>query len=1034
MDIREVLALDISSNSAKKIDKYLKEIGAKHRDYPRALAYLSYITFSLGNITDAFSLLFGYLDKCPHNEKTVIYDTLIKIYYEQKDYKNVLNTIEIKKDFLPSYHKNGYYEDLITYYQKINDNKELIRVLLIYLADDISDERRLKALVILVDALIDAENYQLFYEKNKLVEALSLKLKDESIYLNSKYKLALVLYLENKYEDSLNVLDELLEVKVNKVLKTEILTLKLRDLIALKEYRKASIFESEYEQEIENASISTKITFTKACLDLYKELNNRYNYNIYLDKLVLLEAEKEELNNVDVKKKKKTNKKISFTFLEEEPNEIVFNHNLVQQEKPLETFEKEEKKVIIRENVNSVEIAIDLEKLANLLEETALSKFPSFREYLRVFLSKLQQFTYFDEAYLLVKKDKYVGYHYKVERLYDKKNLNLENTLLLDAYHNNKEHIYLDSKEISFVEINSNKLYKDLDKLSLVSFPLENGSILFTSKKDDMITKKLNYEKLKFSSMFLNNILNKELNSENLKEEYENYIHMIENIVALYKFQKGYKVTLSKDLALLLHLDENISLDDFYLSFNKKDLIEYRSVINNLMDKKINNSKVKYHINNRLYEEELILVDDNILSIIKDITELEELQKSSYEMATYDPLTKAYNKSKLIDDLSFAVTLDKFSLLAINIRNFKRYNSIYGIDFGNQLLYATSKVLKNFNDEYIIYHLDSDRFVVLIKNQNDKRSMIKISNELGHYLNLELYKLNYRLDLSFDFGIYRYPVDSYTKDVNVIIDYLLSALSSAVKNSNHISIYQPEDYKKMFHETEISSYISEAIDQNQLAISYQQVVDVKNNNCDHYIANINLANFTVSKDEIYGILEKRDMIHIIERYIIHRVLFEIKEMYEKTHLYFNINVNLSYETIKDNNLTNYILEQLKFFNIPKSAFGIIYNDKVTSEVLLTLKGLNKNKIFIASSNIDLLKEVDLLYFYYNLGKEIKAKENALLLVLKDYCDKISCNFVLNNVNNQRVISGFCEAGISLYAGNMYANNLRMKDILKAFLE
>ena len=74
MDIRQILALEANSTSIKKIDEFLSGITPNHRDYPKALAHLAYLTFSLGNVSNAFTLLFNYLEVCIDKEKPTIYN------------------------------------------------------------------------------------------------------------------------------------------------------------------------------------------------------------------------------------------------------------------------------------------------------------------------------------------------------------------------------------------------------------------------------------------------------------------------------------------------------------------------------------------------------------------------------------------------------------------------------------------------------------------------------------------------------------------------------------------------------------------------------------------------------------------------------------------------------------------------------------------------------------------------------------------------------------------------------------------------
>ena len=108
MDIRQILELEPSSASIKKIDSFLSNLTPNHRDYPKALSHLAFLTYSLGDVSSAFQILFNYLEICIDKEKPTIYNTLIKIYYNQKDYDNVLGMIEAKKKYLPNYNKIAY--------------------------------------------------------------------------------------------------------------------------------------------------------------------------------------------------------------------------------------------------------------------------------------------------------------------------------------------------------------------------------------------------------------------------------------------------------------------------------------------------------------------------------------------------------------------------------------------------------------------------------------------------------------------------------------------------------------------------------------------------------------------------------------------------------------------------------------------------------------------------------------------------------------------------------------------------------------
>ena len=414
MDIREILALEANATSIKKIENFLSNITPNHRDYPRAISHLAYLTYVLGDVSGAFQMLFSYLEICIDKEKPTVYNTLIKIYYDQKDYDNVLSMIENKKKYLPNYNKIAYYEDLITYYDTTNNSSELIRTILTYLDDDITDERRLKALIRLTDEYLTNEDFSRFNEKNRLVQSLALSLSEDAIYQNARYLEAYVLVKENSYPKALVMVDEMLQIHLGKELRCKLLTLKLEILVSLGEYRRASIFEAEYEYEIEEANTQVKLDFAKQCIILYEALNNRFNKTSYEERyeILLEELQKEEKTVHKPKKHKSSKQTIELNFLK---SQTKFTPITITNNQPSEPA-----KVVHRDETTLIESGSKLLEIAEEFSKLNRQVFSQFRDYLRQFFIVLGKLATFEEAYLLTKNNRYYGYHYKKERLYEK--------------------------------------------------------------------------------------------------------------------------------------------------------------------------------------------------------------------------------------------------------------------------------------------------------------------------------------------------------------------------------------------------------------------------------------------------------------------------------------------------------------------------------------------------------------------------------------------------------------------------------------
>ena len=1039
MDIRELLALDANTSSIKKIDQFLANKKPNDRDYPKAISHLAYLTYLLGDTSSSFQLLFNYLDICLDKEKPTVYSTLIKIYYLQTDYDNALKMIEAKKEYLPSYNKSAYYLDLIEYYTLLENENELRRNLLIYLSEDISDERRLNALLTLTNILFKNEEYELFNEKNRLIQTLSLSLKMEKTYLNARFQEALVLVLLGSYPNALIIINELLNSNIDGDLRAKLLALNLKIYVSLSEYRKASIFEAEYEYLITNGPNEAKKMFFEECIKLYTALNNKFNKNSYEEKYNLLldelkkEDKKEEINIKKPKKGKQA--KIELNFLKEQ--KIEEKKKVVKEYK--EVIE-EVVEVIKPKDITKIETSSKIDMVADLFISLNNEVFSQFRDYLRQFFIVMNKVAIFSDAYLVTHEKEYKGYHYKKERLYDKKNLQLSDTIIEEVLNLKEELIIPYTNKTSYTDIITNKPYIDMDNLSIIAFPFSSGAILFSYQNDDILIKELNYEILKLGVSYLNLKYNAEQTELFLLDKYHDYIFVMDKMNAGWKRQIDNYIYLSHQASIMFKSNEAISLDEYYKFIYNEDLISYKMIINDLICGKQKEATATFRsdITGMLrYYQEDFKVDENgvILSLINDITDKVKKDEEKAFMALYDPLSGLYNKMKLDNDLDLLIKTNKFSLLALNIIDFKKYNDIYGYDFGDQLIFATGKYLKEYDENITAYHFDGDKFIVSIKEINDKRTMTKYAYKLCEFLTNKLKSLNYRLNIYFEVGILRYPTDTKELNHTKIIDYLLSALTSAKSKDNktNVSCYSVDDYKEQFLKSQLVTHISESIDNNHLALNYQQVVDITNNTCEYYDVSLNLSNFSVNSNLIYEVIKTRGMTSTIERYIIHKALFELAEIYKEVKLYFNVSFKISKETLLSENFKKYVIEQLEFFKIPKTAISIHYDGEYNDDIYQVLKSLAVNQIFLTTSNLEIIKNLPVLYYIYNIPKVINKNENDFILVLKKYCDTKNIRFVISGVNNNELISYYAPHGFSLYQGNLYKANLTSKDIIKAFL-
>lgn len=138
--------------------------------------------------------------------------------------------------------------------------------------------------------------------------------------------------------------------------------------------------------------------------------------------------------------------------------------------------------------------------------------------------------------------------------------------------------------------------------------------------------------------------------------------------------------------------------------------------------------------------------DDEIyelkVSILKMMESLEKLilkttrEKIRYEtMALTDPLTKLYNRRIFVEvaekELSRTSRLrDSFSIILLDIDNFKKINDTYGHDVGDMVLRTVAEVLKkNIRKMDMVARWGGEEFIVMLPNTN-LESAVKVAEKL----------------------------------------------------------------------------------------------------------------------------------------------------------------------------------------------------------------------------------------------------------------------------------------------------------------
>ena len=1046
LSLSEILKLDISNQSIKRIDSFLADEVNYSDSYMKAISYKALIMHKLGDSFGAINLLEPYIRDYRLLTPIAIIsicDSFIAITLDLNKFDDALKYIDLKKTFLPASKMNLYLKDMIDYLLKkemINEAKETLKE---YLKDDISPDEALFAKEELANIYFKQAEYDEFINiTDGLLEIYQSKL---DLYKEAKLWIRLVT-ISLKKENYIKVVSEINKIIDNydyPDIKLELSSLAMKAYMALNDFRRAGIFESNYEEFVSDKYPNESTLFLNTAIELYDNQNSKVAAN------ELRQILKDITNKIDSEKKKKKPKiieepeipTINISSRPKPPTEIKID-DIKPNITALNPKDKEHVEITeIREetkNIKHESISLMYDKLSNLtdiLNQMNLDN--KFREIFRLTMIEVCKVFDVEEAYILDCGINVKGMHYKMERVYDKK-ITLEKikgTLNLSSFEYNSEY-FLDQADRKY-NINIINLEEYPDDYYGYSLPLHNnndvvGSIAYLSKKPFMATE-MAYEGLKMVTALLNSRLILSIEKEKLilnnKKLYFLKDHMS---LGIKEEMEGY-IHLSEKASQMLGVYEDLSLDDYYNHIPTGDLITYKTVRNDLYGI-ISEAELEYDFKvddttKRIKESFYSLMNEgtiSIMSILEDITDYKNEMNALEKIAYTNPTTKLDTELKLMVELRDNYESHKLSLAAISIQNFQLYEELYGLNSKRQLELAVGTTLKeamssDFNAS--IYHLGEDLYAILIKNANDKRLIDSKLNQFMESSSKAINKMNSKIHIMYNAGVYRLGKNTKLDDASQILGYALDALNDAKRekvNKNHISHYDSEEMRDRFKENNLVYAINEAIDVNGLNLVYQQIADIENKKVFGYYVMINLDSSELYYDAIMEVVRKRDLEARINQYAINALFIDLKTLYSNTKVLFPVFIEINPDLL-DRKTFEYIKSLPQFYKITPSCVSLVVKSANNSYI----KALRYEGFKICSMDIlDVFRDNSdyFVYDYRTIG-DTGGKE------IEEIASKHNVVVIAGGVDIETDIEKAKENNFKLVFGRFYKRTRQMKDLI-----
>ncbi len=1024
MYLNEVLQLDKTLSSIKKIDLFLSGCNKKSLDYYKAFCYRNIVLHSIGKTNEALKALYALVAEFPKlgsEEIITICDAIIDITLSIRFFDQARKYIDEKKKHLRVSNALLNTKDEIRLAVAKHDYNRAIIELKNYLKEILTIEEMTWGYEELSNIYYEVHDYQSYLETIPALEKIYQESLNTNRLIDIEYRKIEISYHEGNY---IKVICEgnrfLNEYNLEPEILIKVATLLLNSYIYSKDYRKASIIESNYEEQLKNVSHMTALEFCKASLELYTQTNSLISMKHYQD-LVQEYSQTKKRN-----KEQKAQLDIVIPTVKEagspkeEPKSVPNLHELTKNIAPVyvsNTYAKLEK----------------LFSVVNNLEDSV-----KFREIFRTTMIELSKFIFFEEAYVLYYNHSYAGIHYKKERAYDKRldYSMIENTINFLAIAQEQE-VYLDLK--STEGLKNIVTQGDYETVFYgISLPLFKEDICYASiaffSSSPFLEKDMAYETLKLVVQMLHHALATELKQNEIRTSNKKMFFIYEHMSSGIKELMEGHIHLSYQAKEILGSLEDLTEEDFKAHIHASDIARYEALVEDTKKYVSINQSIEYRYKKNQdyifiketffpYYEKGIM---SLYSLIEDHSMVKKKEDELYQIAFTNPVSKLDSEVKLGMDIKECLKHRKLSLAILDIHDFKLYEELYGINFANQLIYAIAEEFKiyflsNFNVS--LYHLGFDRYAILFKDTNDKRSidamLLKSFDTVSKNLNI----LNDRIKLYLNCGVYRVSKSASLEDPNKVIDYAYDALNDAKRVAtleHHISHYDSEAAKLRFNENQLVTHISEAMDHNRLGILYKQLVDIEKKEVFAYVAHISLDNYDIDYSYMKQVIERRNLEELINKYVISSCSKELRLLHDTSKATIPILVSLTSKTIQAN-LVSFIEAQNSFYKMTKHL--IFY---YASGLVPQLEELHSLGYKVASSNImDVLKQTIDFFIY-----DIAQLGMTPLSELKALCENKKVELIVSNVSTKEELMELSKEGIQYVYGSYYKKSIRMKKVIE----
>ncbi len=305
---------------------------------------------------------------------------------------------------------------------------------------------------------------------------------------------------------------------------------------------------------------------------------------------------------------------------------------------------------------------------------------------------------------------------------------------------------------------------------------------------------------------------------------------------------------------------------------------------------------------------------ENCVHYLKAIVE-DEQEMLKYR-ADHDEFLDIWNRRAAIDALHKRVADDeKYSIIIIDLDNYKGINETYGTAIGDQLLVKLAWELKQLalSRKWILGRYAGDEFLMIIPGVTlDEES--ELLQDIQYVIGTPISVGQEIVSLSASLGVANSDNECSAEELMVLAEY--AKCEAKTKGRNTVSVYSEELQKQAHEEARIKEKLKEAFDNDGFFMVYQPQVDSKTKKVCGYEALVRMKEPGIYPGQFIPVAEKNGWIWRIGRITTSLVIRQLSRWRAQGHEIVPVSINFSSNQLNDREYVEFLENLLREYDIP----------------------------------------------------------------------------------------------------------------------